>query len=91
MKCMLKSEMATGNANGGCGDRFDPPKTPRVVMKPCADEELRPDTEENVIRQTDGIFRNFVVSMQTLDRSSQGADNTPSCPEITAFADPPLA
>lgn len=85
-----QGEMATGNSNG-YGDRFDPPKTPRVVLKPCAEDELPPDTEENVIQQTDRIFRNFVVSMQALDRGSEGADDTPSCPEITAFSDPPLA
>lgn len=82
--------MATNSPNNG-GDRFDPPKTPSVVIKPSAEGELKPDTEDNVIRETDSIFRNFVVNMQTIERNSEGADNTPNCPEITAFVDPPLA
>jgi len=82
--------MASNAPNGG-GDRFDPPKTPSVVMKSSSEGALQPDTEENVIRETDSIFRNFVVNMQTIERNSEGADNTPNCPEITAFVDPPFA
>jgi len=64
-----------GVAGGGDdpNDRFDPPKTPRMVLKDDAcDDELSPDTEDNVAEQTDGIFRNFVFNMQTLGRRGAG-------------------
>ena len=73
-------------------DPFDPPRTPRLVLKPCeVDEELNPDSEDNVIEQTDGIFRNFVCQMFNQGRAGQEADDTPSLPELTAFADEPFA
>ena len=73
-------------------DPFDPPKTPRMVLKDKDQaEELTPDTEENVAGQTDGIFRNFVYQMYNMDRDEQEADDTPSVPELTAFADEPFA
>lgn len=75
-------------------DQNNLPKTPMMVLKD--DEiasELRPDTVENVVRQTDDIFRTFVHWMYTLYRTRQGhdADDTPSLPEITAFNENPLA
>jgi len=72
-------------------DPFDPPKTPQLVLKDKDGEELSPDTEENVADQTDGIFRNFVYHMYSIDRSEQDADDTPNLPEITAFTDDPLS
>ena len=73
-------------------NKFDPPKTPRFVLKDEESEELSPDTEENVAEQTDGIFRNFVYHMHNQARDSQeSGDDTPSLPELTAFTDPPLA
>jgi len=76
-------------------DRNNLPKTPKMVLKDdrSASEELRPDTVENVARQTDDIFRNFVHWMYTLYRTRRGrdADDTPSLPEITTFNDNPLA
>ena len=71
------------------------PRTPKMVLKDdgTASQELRPDTVENVERQTDDIFRNFVHWMYTLYRTRRGhdADDTPSLPEITAFNENPLA
>lgn len=78
-------------------DPFDPPKTPRMVLKEDASEALSPDTEDNVSEQTDGIFRNFVYHMHSIDRGAGGGggggggDDSPSLPELTAFADQPLA
>jgi len=76
-------------------DRKNLPKTPMMVLKDdgTVSQELRPDTVENVARQTDDIFRNFVHWMYTLYRTRQGrdADDTPSLPEITAFSENPLA
>jgi len=72
-------------------DRNNLPKTPMMVRKD--NEELQPDTVENVARQTDDIFRNFVHWMYTLYRTRQGrdADDTPTLPEITTFNENPLA
>jgi len=90
-------------------DPFDPPKTPLMVLRdnPGGEDELSPDTENNVVEQTDGIFRNFVFYMQTLGRrgwmgrgwassDSDGADgdgvDVPlNLPELTAFVDQPLS
>lgn len=72
-------------------DHFDPPKTPHMVLKEDAPNQLSPDTEENVVQQTDSIFRNFVYHMNALDRNGQEADDTPALPELTAFADSPLS
>jgi len=77
-------------------DRKNLPKIPpMMVLKDDGkvSQELRPDTVENVARQTDDIFRNFVHWMYTLYRTRQGrdADDTPSLPEITAFNENPLA
>lgn len=72
-------------------DPFDPPKTPHMVLKEDAPNELSPDTEENVAQQTDSVFRNFVYHMNALDRSGQDADDTPALPELTAFADSPFS
>ena len=73
-------------------DPFDPPRTPRMVLKPSdTGEAMDPDTEENVSEQTDGIFRNFVCAMFNQDRNTQEEDDTPNLPELTAFADEPLA
>ena len=75
-------------------DPFDPPKTPRMLLKEDAREELSPDTEDNVAEQTDGIFRNFVYHMHTMERRD-GDDNSPEettdHPELTAFPDQPMA
>lgn len=81
-----------GGGGVGGGDGFDPPYTPRVVV--VLDKEttdIRPDTEDNVVRQTDGIFRNFVHQMYDLERLSGEADDTPRHSEITAFRNEPLA
>lgn len=72
-------------------DPFDPPKTPRMVLKEDAEEELSPDTEDNVSEQTDSIFRNFVYHMHIIDHSGDDADDAPNLPELTAFADQPMA
>lgn len=76
-------------------DRNNLPNTPKMVLKDdgTASEELRPDTVENVERQTYDIFRQFVHWMYTLYRNRQGhdADDTPSLPEITTFNENPLA
>ena len=65
---------------------FDTPRTPRMVLKDKdLEEDLSPDTEENVHDQTDGIFRNFVFQMYNIDRDEQDADDAPTIPEITAF------
>ena len=68
-------------------DKFDPPKTPRVVLATDPSQTLNPDTEENVIEETDGIFRNFVYQMQTIEHSNGEPDDTPSFSELTAFPD----
>jgi len=85
--------MGGPNDPNGPNERFDPPKTPRMVVMINKDEgNVQPDTEDNVAEQTDGIFRNFVHQMYDLERgSAEAADNTPHLPEITAFPDPPLA
>lgn len=63
-----------------------------MVLKDGArEDELSPDTEDNVAEQTDGIFRNFVYHLYTIDRSRPDADDSPSLPELVAFADQPLA
>lgn len=73
-------------------DPFEPPRTPRMVLKDDArEDELSPDTEDNVVEQTDGIFRNFVYHLYTIDRTRPEADDSPSLPELVAFADQPLA
>ena len=86
-------------------DPFDPPKTPRMVLKEDAQaDELTPDTEDNVAEQTDGIFRNFVFHMQTLGGrgggggggdpldAAEGGDAPPrTLPELTAFPDQPMS
>lgn len=72
-------------------DPFDPPKTPQMVLKEDAREELTPDTEENVSEQTDGVFRNFIYHMHIIDRSRNEADDSPNLSELTAFADRPMA
>ena len=82
-----------GSSNpGGGGGGGDLPKTPCVIVKPDDVNVPHPDTVENVARQTDGIFRNFVQWMYNLYRTREGvgADDTPSLPEITAFVDSPL-
>lgn len=81
-----------GHHSDDPNDPFDPPKTPRMVLKADAPDELSPDTEQNVADQTDSVFRNFVYQMNAFDRSSQeAADDTPSLPELTAFADSPFS
>ena len=70
----------------------DPPRTPHLVLKDEDSEPLTSDTEENVARQTDSIFRNFVYQMYThTQETTQDPDNTPDMPELTAFPDEPLA
>lgn len=71
-------------------DPFDPPKTPRMVLKEDAPEELTPDTEENVSEQTDAVFRNFIYHMHIIDHDRSEADDMPSLSELTAFADQPI-
>jgi len=99
INCLL-SETAVRQKMASAGsddpdDRNNLPRTPKMVLKDdaTASEELRPDTVENVVRQTDDIFRNFVHWMYTLYRTRQGrdADDTPSLPEITTFNENPLA
>jgi len=73
-------------------DNFDPPKTPRMVLKEDASVgELSPDTEENVASQTDGVFRHFVYQLYAIDRSDQDADDTPNLPELNAFGESPFS
>ena len=87
----MATAMGGGDGPNDPSDRFDPPKTPRLVMVEGGEKALHPDTEDNVAEQTDGIFRNFVHQMYDLERMGGEADNTPNMPEITAFPDQPLA
>ena len=90
--------MASANPGGGAGDGsgdgdgFNPPKTPRFVLKDSGDsEELSPDTVENVADETDSVFRTFVHQMLNNERDNQNPDDTPSLPELTAFPSNPLS
>ena len=93
-KLITTTAMACANPGGGDdpNDPYDPPKTPRMVLKDSdSGEELTPDTEQNVAEETDSVFRNFVVNMLNNERDQHAADDTPSLPELTAFTDNPLA
>ncbi len=72
-------------------DQEDPPRTPRLKLKDEDTEPLCPDTEEHVMEQTDGIFRNFVYQMYTnCQERDSGSDDTPDMPELTAFPEEPF-
>jgi len=82
---------AAGGGDDQGDDQFDPPRTPRLVLKNDADE-LTPDTEENVASQTDGVFRHFVYQLHAIDRTDpQEADDTPTVPELSSFGESPLS
>lgn len=101
MACAAGGSSVGGGEGPSDNDSFDPPKTPRMVLKEDAQEgELSPDTEDNVAEQTDGIFRNFVYHMQTLGRremgvvvgAERGAEAEPTrLPELIAFPDQPMS
>lgn len=76
---------------GDPNEPFEPPRTPKMVLKECAGDELSPDTEDNVASQTDSIFRNFVFHMHTSLRPEEEADDSPNLPEIIPFHEQPFA
>ena len=85
---------AAGGGDDPGDDQFDPPRTPRLVLKgdAAASDELTPDTEENVTSQTDGVFRHFVYQLHAIDRTDlQDADDTPTVPELSSFGESPLS
>lgn len=87
----MAMSMAPGGGSGSDGDdHFDPPKTPRMVLKEEPGAELSPDTEDNVAEQTDSVFRHFVYQLYAIDRSDQDADDTPNLPELNAFGESPF-
>ncbi|ESO03638.1 hypothetical protein HELRODRAFT_79940 [Helobdella robusta] len=53
-----------------------------MIVRPDTEAEIRPDTEENVVNQTDGIFRSFVTNMYVHDRLSSTADESPRFGEL---------
>lgn len=77
-------------ATGGGDDGFTPPKTPRMVVKD-PNSPLEPDTEENVIHETDGIFRSFVLNMQASEIHNIEADDTPNFSELSFGSQSPFS
>jgi len=82
---------AAGGGDDPGDDQFDPPRTPHLVLKDdaAAGDQLTPDTEENVTSQTDGVFRQFVYQLHSMDRAD--ADDTPTVPELSSFGESPLS
>ena len=54
------------------------PKTPNLILRPDAEGELSPDSEENVAGQTNGVFLNFFHELYCRERTNQEADDSPA-------------
>jgi len=90
--------MATAGGGGGDGgggeeDQFEPPRTPRLVLKDdaAAGGELTPDTEDNVTAQTDGVFRHFVYQLHSIDHTQPHDDTATVPPELSPFGESQLS
>lgn len=70
-----------------------PPKSPRLRRTDDEDAEpLMPDTEDNVVEQSESVLRNFMFQTYQRESPEQAAEApTPSLPEITNFTQDPLS
>ncbi|XP_046569499.1 bcl-2 homologous antagonist/killer-like [Haliotis rubra] len=82
--------------NGGDRNSDDdfshPPREPRYAIPEVPrPENLRPDTEDNVQRQTEDVFRNFMYQSYRQTQIRQQYDSTPRIQEFVSMNQDPVS
>lgn len=72
-------------SDGEENDAFMKPSPSQLQLTPKPPEEICPDTEENVMEQTEDLFRNFVYQRYRTENIRCTYDNTPVDPELLNF------
>ncbi|CAH1799464.1 unnamed protein product [Owenia fusiformis] len=85
--------MATGGACGGAGD--GPPEYQRTKSRDkysTPQQRLSPDTEDNVLKETESVFQSFSCHMLQNEQTRTGdMMDTPSNPELMSIRPNPVS